>query len=87
MPMRSPSVPVVGYLILRASNSAIVNDRTALDDHLRGITISAEKKIYQMLPEVPYRMVSSPDLIVPSSYLRMPEEKNLGSISYYYEAI
>jgi hypothetical protein len=34
MPMRSPSVPVVGYLIFRASSSAIANDLTARDDHL-----------------------------------------------------
>jgi hypothetical protein len=33
MPMRSPSVPVVGYLIFRASSSAIANDLTARDDH------------------------------------------------------
>lgn len=51
MPMRSPSVPVVGYLIFRASSSAIANDLTALEDHLGGIIMSVTIMLPQEVPK------------------------------------
>lgn len=66
MPISSPSVPVVGYLIFRASSSAIANDRTALDDHLCAVNPHVSS-VYRHKMATYLGDYSLPDFLLPAS--------------------